>query len=84
MVGFEDIAQARLRPDSIAQHWATDQGFASLAVQQGMKLIMSPADKAYMDMKYTPSTTLGLIFHAAEHSSRHAGQVVTLSKIARA
>ena len=60
MVGFEDIAQARLRPDSIAQHWATDQGFASLAVQQGMKLIMSPADKAYMDMKYTPSTTLGL------------------------
>ena len=34
--------------------------------------------------KKLPSTTLGLIFHAAEHSSRHAGQVVTLSKIARA
>ena len=30
-----------------------------------------------------PSTTLGLIFHAAEHSSRHAGQVVTLSRIVR-
>lgn len=28
-----------------------------------------------------PSTTLGLIFHAAEHSSRHAGQIVTLVKI---
>lgn len=30
-----------------------------------------------------PSTTLGLIFHAAEHSSRHAGQVVTLSRVVR-
>lgn len=28
-----------------------------------------------------PSTKLGLIFHAAEHSSRHAGQVVTLARI---
>ncbi|MHB1311664.1 MAG: DinB family protein [Gemmatimonadaceae bacterium] len=34
--------------------------------------------------KKLPSTTLGLIFHAAEHSSRHAGQVVTLNKIVRA
>jgi uncharacterized damage-inducible protein DinB len=31
--------------------------------------------------KRLPSTTLGLIFHAAEHSSRHAGQIVTLAKI---
>ena len=33
--------------------------------------------------KRFPSTTLGLIFHAAEHSSRHAGQIVTLNKIVR-
>ena len=31
--------------------------------------------------KRLPSTTLGLIFHAAEHSSRHAGQIVTLVKV---
>jgi uncharacterized damage-inducible protein DinB len=31
--------------------------------------------------KRLPSTTLGLIFHAAEHSSRHAGQIVTLARI---
>ncbi|MGH7593918.1 MAG: DinB family protein, partial [Gemmatimonadales bacterium] len=31
-----------------------------------------------------PSNTLGLIFHAAEHSSRHVGQVVTLVKVVRA
>ncbi len=31
--------------------------------------------------KRMPSTTLGLIFHAAEHSSRHAGQIVTLARV---
>lgn len=28
-----------------------------------------------------PSNVLGLLFHAAEHSSRHAGQLVTTAKI---
>jgi uncharacterized damage-inducible protein DinB len=30
-----------------------------------------------------PSTVLGLVFHAAEHASRHTGQVVTTCKILR-
>jgi DinB superfamily len=30
-----------------------------------------------------PSTVLGLIFHAAEHSARHAGQALTTAKIVR-
>lgn len=30
-----------------------------------------------------PSTVLGLLFHAAEHSQRHAGQVVTTARIVR-
>jgi uncharacterized damage-inducible protein DinB len=34
--------------------------------------------------KRLPSTTLGLIFHAAEHSSRHAGQIVTLTRVVSA
>jgi uncharacterized damage-inducible protein DinB len=33
--------------------------------------------------KQLPSNTLGLIFHAAEHSSRHAGQIVTLTRVVR-
>ncbi len=28
-----------------------------------------------------PSTVLGLVFHAAEHASRHTGQIVTTCKI---
>ena len=31
-----------------------------------------------------PSTTLGLLFHAAEHTQRHIGQMVTTAKIAKA
>jgi uncharacterized damage-inducible protein DinB len=30
-----------------------------------------------------PTTVLGLLFHTAEHAQRHAGQVVTTSKILR-
>ena len=30
------------------------------AVRQGAKLVMSPATQAYLDMKYTPATELGL------------------------
>jgi uncharacterized damage-inducible protein DinB len=28
-----------------------------------------------------PSTTLGLLFHAAEHSIRHGGQIITLARV---
>jgi len=31
-----------------------------------------------------PTTVLGLLFHAAEHASRHAGQVVTTMKLVEA
>jgi uncharacterized damage-inducible protein DinB len=30
-----------------------------------------------------PSTVLGLLFHAAEHATRHAGQVITTAKMVR-
>jgi hypothetical protein len=30
-----------------------------------------------------PTTVIGLIFHAAEHSQRHAGQIVTTAKVVR-
>jgi len=59
VVGWEEIAQARLLPGSIAQHWNLEKGFTAQALGQGAKLIMSPADKAYLDMKYQASTSLG-------------------------
>ena len=31
-----------------------------------------------------PTTVLGLLFHGAEHTSRHAGQLITTLKVMRA
>jgi hexosaminidase len=58
MVGWEEVGKARLRPTTIAQQWKSDS--ALLAFKQGAKLLLSPASKSYLDMKYTPSTELGL------------------------
>ena len=58
MIGWEEIAKAKLRKTSIAQHWH-DPALARRAVEQGAKLIMSPATKAYLDMKYTSASPLG-------------------------
>lgn len=57
VIGWEEIAGAKLLPTSIAQHWTSD--LAQKAVQQGAKVIMSPASKTYLDMKYDRSTALG-------------------------
>ena len=62
VVGWEEIGKARLRPTTLAQQWKSDS--AALALRSGAKLIMSPARKAYLDMKYTPATELGLTWAA--------------------
>jgi hexosaminidase len=58
MVGWEEITKARLDPNTLAQQWKSDSAMAAL--QYGAKLIMSPAKKVYLDMKYTRATELGL------------------------
>lgn len=57
LIGWGEISPAHLLPISIVQHW---EGTAvQLCVKQGIKIIMSPASKAYLDMKYNPSTVIG-------------------------
>jgi hexosaminidase len=58
MVGWNEVARARLLPASVVQHWQGTR--ARDAARQGAKVIMSPAAKAYLDMKYDASTPLGL------------------------
>jgi hexosaminidase len=58
MIGWGEITDAELLPTTIAHHWRNDT--ARRAVEQGVKVIMSPASKAYIDMKYDPSTPLGM------------------------
>ncbi|MCI0396299.1 MAG: family 20 glycosylhydrolase [Chloroflexi bacterium] len=57
MVGWEEIAQVNLLPSSVAQHW--NSTLAQAAAAQGVQVIMSPASRAYLDMKYNSSTSLG-------------------------
>jgi hexosaminidase len=63
LVGWEEIASAPLRTGSVVQYWNTmsERGhdLARAAVAQGARLIMSPADRVYLDMKYDASTPLG-------------------------
>lgn len=60
MIGWEEIAQINgLSASSVAQHWNTTNSFAPTAVQKGAKVLMSPANKAYLDMKYYRKTPLG-------------------------
>lgn len=59
MIGWDEIATARLLPSSIIQHWRPKTTPAE-AIGRGVKVIMSVADKAYLDMKYDASTPIGL------------------------
>ena len=58
MVGWEEISASRLRPTTIAQQWKSDSALPTL--RQGAKLILSPATKAYLDMRYNAGSELGL------------------------
>jgi hexosaminidase len=58
MVGWEEVSKARLLPTTLVQQWRSDS--AGAALRQGVKLIMSPASRAYLDMRYTRETMLGL------------------------
>ncbi len=59
VIGWDEIAHAELDPGSIAQVWARAEN-GKMAVDQGCKLILSPANKTYLDMQYDSTTQLGL------------------------
>lgn len=58
-MGWDEIATSELLPGSIAQFWAKEEN-ALLAKEQGNKILMSPAKKAYLDMQYDSTTRIGL------------------------
>ncbi|MCA2215792.1 beta-N-acetylhexosaminidase [Jidongwangia harbinensis] len=60
--GWNEIAQSPLATNAVAQYWntTTSNPTVAAAAANGMKVVMSPAQKAYLDMKYDPATPLGL------------------------
>ncbi len=59
MLGWEEISGANVSPRSVAQFWDTPAE-ARAAASKGMEVVFSPAQKAYLDMKYDENTPLGL------------------------
>ena len=58
-IGWDEIAPAPLLPTTIVQHWRPQTPLHD-AVQKKVRLIMSPAHRVYLDMKYDTDTPIGL------------------------
>ena len=59
------------------------------AVERALAQLRATPEAALLEARgvgraQLPSTVLGLLFHAAEHTQRHVGQLVTTAKIVRA
>ncbi|HYH80671.1 MAG TPA: DinB family protein [Longimicrobium sp.] len=60
-------------------HAAVEKALAQLRATDPATLL----EPRGVGRKQLPSNVLGLLFHAAEHSQRHVGQVVTTAKVVR-
>ncbi|WP_088341813.1 family 20 glycosylhydrolase [Robiginitalea sediminis] len=59
VIGWDEVAHADLDSSTVAQFWADEEN-ATRAVGKGMKVLLSPARKAYLDMQYDTLSEYGL------------------------
>lgn len=59
VIGWDEIAHADLKHNTIVQFWARPEN-AQKGIEKKAKVILSPANKTYLDMKYDSITKLGL------------------------
>ena len=64
-------------------------GLFDAAVDKALSQLRATDESSLIDARtigraQLPSTVIGLLFHGAEHTARHTGQVVTMSKIVSA
>lgn len=57
MIGWDEIRKARLVAGTVVQLWRPGQ---DTVASSGSRMILSPANRLYLDMQYTPATELGL------------------------
>ncbi|MFF8829709.1 beta-N-acetylhexosaminidase [Streptomyces sp. NPDC015131] len=66
VIGWHQLTGARPAKGALAQYWGLDRtgdaekARVAQAARNGTRLILSPADRLYLDMKYTKDTPLGL------------------------
>ena len=63
VTGWDEIAHATLKPNTVVQYWARAAN-AVKGIDQGAKVLMSPCKYAYTDMKYDSTTVPGLSWAA--------------------
>ena len=61
MIGWDEVVHADVVENSVVQYWNKKEN-AQKGVENGMKVILSPAKKAYLDMKYDEESEYGLIW----------------------
>lgn len=59
MIGWEEIGQANIDGNAIAQHWSSEK-HAKAAAAKNARIIMSPSKRVYLDMQYDSATRIGL------------------------
>ncbi|GAA0283952.1 beta-N-acetylhexosaminidase [Streptomyces polychromogenes] len=66
VMAWHQLAAARPAPGAVLQYWghdrtpATEKAAVAAAAKSGHRLVLSPADHAYLDMKYDERTKPGL------------------------
>ncbi|WP_448072597.1 family 20 glycosylhydrolase [Georgenia yuyongxinii] len=62
VVAWQEAARASLPPGSVVQFWKEDEPTEDVvaAIDAGARLLLSPATRVYLDMKYRPGFELGL------------------------
>ena len=59
MIGWDEVVPTRLDSTSVVQHWRPKVSIGEV-VAKGARVIMSVADRMYLDMKYDADTPIGL------------------------
>jgi hexosaminidase len=59
LIGWDEVAQTKIDSGTVVQFW-NHENYALQGIDKGARIIMSPAEFTYLDMKYDSSTVLGL------------------------
>lgn len=59
VIGWDEIAHAELVDNAVVQYWDKADN-AKKGIDQGARVLMSPAKMTYLDMQYDSTTELGL------------------------
>ncbi len=84
--GQQDFLRNEGNPSSNAKQLIEE---AKEAIDKMVEILRRTKDETLFEpravgRKNLPSTVIGLLYHIGEHTSRHAGQLITSSKIVRA